>query len=794
MKKRFLLRTIFAENEMTEFENDIAAFNFQPFRWNGTLKLVNPSANASSTLSPALEPCRVAEFRLSEAAGLTNFGLVILRLVAEPDEQIESSIDEQIRLAAAVNFKNHLHLRWSSEDNPITESEKEQIKTLIVPLMLSATAKIQSQLRETVAIIADDNFAAPLLEFSLLIGAAAAAPEPTVATGPLFESQKLCFTLLSRGVELMVLRLWMNLGLQFIVLQSTSRDQLAITAIKFLTTVSTGPHHTLFAADGIIPQICQGIVIPVVMLREDDEEQFVMNHIEYIRRDMEGSDLDTRRRIACELLKGITKYYGDVVRHIVSTQIQSLLSSYAANPAVNWKHKDCAIYLLQSLDVNGYPMLKAGALKFFTMFRSQISKHVALQYLPDFVHFLTAESNLVHSYAASCIEKLLKDEGGRARYSSADIAPIFPMLMNNLFSALELSESEENQYVMKCIMTVLGVADIQRHDALVCIEGLGSLLYEVCKNPKNPFFNQYLFESVAILVKRASERDPSLVCLPLLVELNRPPIPPTYMQIFESMLSPDSWKTASNVPALVRLLQAFLEKAPNEISQGDRLNKVLGIFDTLIQSSSTSEQGFYVLNTVIESLQYEFIKPHISCIWNAIFREIQKRQTVKLLKSLLIFISLFLIKHGSSNVVDTINAVQPDLFSVILTQLWIPNLKLITGDIELKLTAVASTRLICESPVLLDSVSWENVGYTATFVRLQNAGKNKEDPLKEIRYPQEFFIASLSRLCAHSPGRTLCWNLIGHYYLDPQPVATFDWSVILSLPPMVLLAFLAPTL
>ncbi|CAJ2666543.1 unnamed protein product [Trifolium pratense] len=300
MKKRFLLRTIFGENETTEFENDFAAFNFQPFRWNGTLKLVNPSANASSTLSPALEPCRVAEFRLSEAAGLTNFGLVILRLVTEPDEQIESSIDEQIRLAAAVNFKNHLHLRWSSEDNPITESEKEQIKTLIVPLMLSATAKIQSQLRETVAIIAD-GFAHAV------------------------------WTLLQ------------------IVLQSTSRDQLAITAIKFLTTVSTGPHHTLFAADGIIPQICQGIVIPVVMLREDDEEQFVMNHIEYIRRDMEGSDLDTRRRIACELLKGITKYYGDVVRHIVSTQIQSLLSSYAANPAVNWKHKDCAIYLVVSL-------------------------------------------------------------------------------------------------------------------------------------------------------------------------------------------------------------------------------------------------------------------------------------------------------------------------------------------------------------------------------------------------------------------------------------------------------------
>lgn len=924
------------------------------------------------TLSPAPEPRRRAESSLSEASDRPNFGLAVLRLVAEP------SIDEQIRQAAAVNFKNHLRLRWSSEDNPILEPEKEQIKTLIVPLMLSTTAKIQSQLSEALAIIGNhdfpkswpsllpelvsnlqkssqasdyasingilgtansifkkfrfqfktndllldlkyclDNFTAPLLEIflktaSLIDTAAAAVPPPPAANlRLLFESQKLCCRIFYSlnfqelpeffedhmrewmtefrkylttsypslegsgpdGLALVdelraevceninlymekneeefqgflndfALAVWTLLGN---VSQSTSRDQLAITAIKFLTTVSTSVHHALFAGDGIIPQICQGIVIPNVRLREDDEELFEMNHIEYIRRDMEGSDLDTRRRIACELLKGIATHYGDAVRSIVSAQIQSLLSSFAANPTANWKDKDCAIYLvvslstkkagtsyvstdlvdvqsffesvivpeLQSSDVNGYPMLKAGALKFFTMFRSQISKHVALKFLPDLVRFLAAESNVVHSYAASCIEKLLlvKDEGGAPRYSSADINPIFAMLMNNLFSALKLPESEENQYVMKCIMRVLGVADISLDVARICIEGLGSLLSEVCKNPKNPIFNHYLFESVAILVKRACERDPSLVSvfesslfprleiiltndvaeffpytfqlLALLVELNRPPIPPIYMQIFEILLSPDSWKKASNVPALVRLLQAFLQKAPHEISQGDRLTKVLGIFDTLIQSSSTSEQGFYVLNTVIESLEYDVIKPYISHIWAAIFRELQKRRTVKLLKSLLIFISLFLIKHGSSSVIETMNTVQPDIFSAILTQFWIPNLKLITGDIELKLASVASTRLICESPLLLDpaaSVSWgkmvdsivtllsraeqdrvedeadmpditENVGYAATYVRLYNAGKKEEDPLKDIRDPREFFVASLSRLCTHSPGR-----------------------------------------
>lgn len=199
------------------------------------------------------------------------------------------------------------------------------------------------------------------------------------------------------------LAVWTLLGN---VSQSSSRDSLAVTAIKFLTNVSTSVHHTLFAGEGVIPQICQNIVIPNVRLRDEDEELFEMNYVEFIRRDMEGSDVDTRRRIACELLKGIATHYRQHVMETVSVQIQNLLTSFAANPVANWKDKDCAIYLvvslatkkagstsistdlvdvqsfftsvivpeLQSPDVNAFPMLKAGALKFFTMFRIQIPK------------------------------------------------------------------------------------------------------------------------------------------------------------------------------------------------------------------------------------------------------------------------------------------------------------------------------------------------------------------------------------------------------------------------------------
>ena len=53
-------------------------------------------------------------------------------------------------------------------------------------------------------------------------------------------------------------------------------------------------------------QVCEHIVIPNIRLREDMEEMFEMNWVEYVRRDTEGSDNDTRRRAATDLVKALT--------------------------------------------------------------------------------------------------------------------------------------------------------------------------------------------------------------------------------------------------------------------------------------------------------------------------------------------------------------------------------------------------------------------------------------------------------------------------------------------------------
>ena len=47
-------------------------------------------------------------------------------------------------------------------------------------------------------------------------------------------------------------------------------------------------------------------MIPNIRLREDLEEAFELNWVEYVRRDTEGSDQDTRRRAATDLVKALT--------------------------------------------------------------------------------------------------------------------------------------------------------------------------------------------------------------------------------------------------------------------------------------------------------------------------------------------------------------------------------------------------------------------------------------------------------------------------------------------------------
>jgi len=62
---------------------------------------------------------------------------------------------------------------------------------------------------------------------------------------------------------------------------------------------------------------------------------------------------------------------------------------------------------LSSSAVDELPILKADALKFLTILRSQLPTPVILSTFGNIVSLLGSDSNVVHSYAAIAIERLL---------------------------------------------------------------------------------------------------------------------------------------------------------------------------------------------------------------------------------------------------------------------------------------------------------------------------------------------------------------------------------------------------
>ena len=150
------------------------------------------------------------------------------------------------------------------------------------------------------------------------------------------------------------------------------------------------------------------------------------------------------------------------------------------------------------------------------------------------IGLLENSSYVVHTYAAVCIERLLTVKvagptGGLVfLFGKAEIKPFLQSLLINLFKILTLQESKENDYVMKgilasllegkfltislAIMRVLGTAgDDIAPAAEGCIGQLNSILSRVYKNPTNPTFNHYLFESIAVLARNVCTANPAAV-------------------------------------------------------------------------------------------------------------------------------------------------------------------------------------------------------------------------------------------------------------------------------------------
>ena len=179
-------------------------------------------------------------------------------------------------------------------------------------------------------------------------------------------------------------------------------------------------------------------------------------------------------------------------------------------------------------------------------------------------------------------------------------------------------------------------------------------------------------------------------------------LPESYMSIFPALLTPLMWDRRANVTPLVRLLKAYLTKASHAVASGGHLQGVLGVFQKLVSSKAQDHQGFYILNSFVESLALEAWASYLPTIWSILFQRQQASRTAKFSSCLVVFTSALCVKHGPSSVIDSMNKVQPGIFDMILDNVISAEIAGVTGKIERKLTCAAAVKFLTECPSVID--------------------------------------------------------------------------------------------
>ena len=399
----------------------------------------------------------------------------------------------------------------------------------------------------------------------------------------------------------------------------TKYDILVSKALQFLTSVTAiAEHAQSFNNEDNMGQVIEKVVLPNLALRDSDMELFEDEPIEFIRRDLEGSDNDTRRRAATDFLRGLMKQLEKLVTTVVFRYINHYLLEYASNPKQNWKSKDTAVYLYSSIAAKGAVtaregvktvnslvnvieffqqniandlvsdtehILKVDAIKYLYTFRSQMSKEQWSAAFPLLVQHLASSNYVVYTYAAIAVERVLAltDDNHQPVVVKETIIPLAKDLVEHLFKLIEKDKTsdkvqsaakiQENEFLMRCIMRVLIVI----RDGLVpltdiLLHHLVGILDIVSANPSNPKFCYYLFEAIGAVVKFAAPGQPDKLQSSLyppfaaILEHDIQDFTPYVFQLFAGLLEATS---STTLPDFFRPLVSPILKVDYWLSKGN---------------------------------------------------------------------------------------------------------------------------------------------------------------------------------------------------------------------------------
>jgi exportin-2 (importin alpha re-exporter) len=330
----------------------------------------------------------------------------------------------------------------------------------------------------------------------------------------------------------------------------TKYDILVSRALQFLTSVAKiQAHAQSFNDEATLNEVVEKVILPNLALRESDIELFEDEPIEFIRRDLEGSDSDTRRRAATDFLRQLMEQFEKPVTDVVSKYINHYLQDYARDKAANWKSKDTAVYLFCSIAAKGastaaqgvkttnsyidvldffqkniaddltgndvHPVLQVDSIKYIYVFRSQLTPQYWHAAFPLLVQHLNSSNYVIYTYAAIAVERALylSTDDKQPIIPRADVLNLSKDLLQHLFKLIQKDPApekiQENEFLMRCVMRVLivirdGVVPITD----IVLRNFINITMVIRHNPSNPRFYYYHFEGIGALVRFAAPSQP----------------------------------------------------------------------------------------------------------------------------------------------------------------------------------------------------------------------------------------------------------------------------------------------
>ncbi|OCF55372.1 importin-alpha export receptor [Kwoniella mangroviensis CBS 10435] len=565
----------------------------------------------------------------------------------------------------------------------------------------------------------------------------------------------------------------------------TRDDVLVSRALRFLSVVvKMGNHRAMFQAPETLNAFCEKIILPNMAIRQHEEEMFEDDPMEYIRRDLEPStESDTRRQAATEFTRALMELFEKEVTDIIKGYITALLQEHAKNPTDNWKSKDTAIYLLTSIASRGstqqlgvtstnvlvdvveffgqnvfadlqaapgsvHPILTVDAIKFLHTFRNQANQLVSV--LPLLVQHLNSDNYVISSYAAITIERILFIKVERqALFTQVDVRPFAENILMALFTNIEKGGTPEkiaeNDYLMKCelnlnwlfahvgAMRVIITAKqslVPSHEPI--LNRLVAIMGEISKNPSNPKFNQYCFESVSALIRFVCNGQPAALAtfegalfgpaqhiltndvaefipyifqiLAQLLELHPPTsLPASYQALTGPLLNAQLWEQRGNIPALIRIWKACLQRGASSIVAAGQVQGLLGIFQRLVGSKINDVYAFELLQALFEFVPLDVMKPFSNTVFVLLLTRLQQKPSPQFNQSFVYFFAFVanLDTVGPDFLISVLEGVQPGLFGNLLSGVILSNTQKVSTR-NRKLVEVGLVKMLTKSNKLFE--------------------------------------------------------------------------------------------